>query len=423
MLLGAAAVVTAATRPTALPRYLLSRFEAETVPSDGMVMLHTDLWMLGVPGPGADSSFAKVKRNEALNWTASIGIGINHPPPAINHAAGYYNSWGQQALQLQTPGAAQSPLTDGTGVNWVFHTELWPQLDTYFGTVAKLAVGKHNISAQTIKVIRIGMDKTGEFNYPYSSISGGGVTNNTWWAFDRGGLPFSDYPASLGGWRPGQPNTPGGGNESAIFVEYYYAKLAAFQNYTVRISLKHFPQAFPAVLMPGSSKNVYPADVAAAISTLGRGEMRSLGHCTHGDCPDPISSGWARYLLIPTLAQTSRRKALAWHTGCEQEFAFSVAVFEEAARAGLRVGGCENTGGGIFNNHLNGSAYQNAVFTRLFNWSMTHDAAVTFLISGQLPDQPAFYSNLPQFLQVPPAPFFSLLISTRSSAGPFEDNR
>ena len=67
-----------------------------------MVMLHTDLWMLGVPGPGADSSFAKVKRNEALNWTASIGIGINHPPPAINHAAGYYNSWGQQALQLQT---------------------------------------------------------------------------------------------------------------------------------------------------------------------------------------------------------------------------------------------------------------------------------------------------------------------------------
>ena len=26
------------------PRYLLSRCEVETEPSDGMVMLHTDLW-------------------------------------------------------------------------------------------------------------------------------------------------------------------------------------------------------------------------------------------------------------------------------------------------------------------------------------------------------------------------------------------
>ena len=157
----------------------------------------------------------------------------------------------------------------------------------------------------------------------------------------------------------------------------------------VQISLKHFPEAFAAVLMPGSSSAVYRSDVAAAVATLRHGEMHSLGHCTHGDCPFPISSDWARYLLIPSLAQASS-KALAWHTGCEQEFA-SVAVFTEAAKVGLRVG-CENSGG-IFD-QLNGSAYEQAV-SRFFNWSMTHNAAVTFLISGGA----AFYSDMPRFLQ------------------------
>ena len=40
-------------------------------------------------------------------------------------------------------------------------------------------------------------------------------------------------------------------------------------------------------------------DVAQAISTLGAGKMRDIGGCG-GDCPDPISAGWARYLLVPT---------------------------------------------------------------------------------------------------------------------------
>jgi hypothetical protein len=134
---------------------------------------------------------------------------------------------------------------------------------------------------------------------------------------------------------------------------------------------------------------VYLADVNAAVATLGRGQMRSLGHCTSGDCPFPISSGWARYLLVPALAKASSR-ALAWHTGCEQQLA-SAAVFTAAARAGLRVG-CENSGG-IFD-RLNGSAYEQAV-TNFFQWSVSHDAAVTFLISGGS----IFYSDLPKFLQ------------------------
>ena len=386
------------------PRYLLSRAEPETEASDGMVMLHYDLWMLGVPGPGADGKMREIKGNEPRNYTASIGIGINHPPSSVNHAARYYNSWGQQALQLQAGAAAQAQSraqpggagltikqprtqTDGTGVNWVFHPELWPRLDAYFATLASLAT-QHAISPATIKVIRIGMDKTGEFNYPYSSIVGGGVTNNTWWAFDAGGRPFADYPKALRGWRPGAANSPGG-NESATFVSYYYAKLAAFQDYMVRTSLKHFPLAYPAVLMPGSSAAVRQADVAAAVATLGRGEMRSLGPCSHGDCPFPISAGWARYLLIPPLARSSS-KALAWHTGCEQQFASGV-VFAEAAKVGLRVG-CENSGG-IFD-QLNGSAYQAAV-SRFLQWSVAHDAAVTFLIT----EGSAFYSDTPAFLQ------------------------
>ena len=229
------------------PRYILSRSVKENETSDALVMLHYDLWMQGVPGPGAESIFQLLKHNEARNYTASIGIGINHPPPSVNHAAKYYNSWGQQALQQQAASqyiTHETPQTDGTGVNWVFHTELWPVLDKYFSTLSHLLFVQYEISPSTVKVIRIGMDKTGEFNFPYSSITGGGVTNNTWWAFDEGGRPFDGYPDILGSWRPGIPNSQRG-NESAIFVDYYYSKLQSFQTYLVQLSLKYFPQAYP----------------------------------------------------------------------------------------------------------------------------------------------------------------------------------
>jgi hypothetical protein len=39
----------------------------------------------------------------------------------------------------------------------------------------------------------------------------------------------------------------------------YYDKLAKFQNFMVNISAQHFPEAYPAVLYPGSSPNVHPA--------------------------------------------------------------------------------------------------------------------------------------------------------------------
>ena len=230
------------------PRYILSRSVKENETSNAFVMLHYDLWMQGVPGPGAESKIQLLKQNEALNYTASIGIGINHPPASVNQAAKYYNSWGQQALQQQDASRhvanEERPRTDGTAVNWVFHTELWPMLDKYFSTLSQLLFVQHQISQSTVKVIRIGMDKTGEFNYPYSSITGGGVTNNTWWAFDEGGRPFDGYPKILGSWRPGSPNSQGG-NESAIFIDYYYAKLQSFQTYLVQLSLKYFPQAYP----------------------------------------------------------------------------------------------------------------------------------------------------------------------------------
>ena len=48
--------------PPPPPRYLLSRAEDESENSDGMVMLHTDLWMMGVPSTGADSKLAQIKR-------------------------------------------------------------------------------------------------------------------------------------------------------------------------------------------------------------------------------------------------------------------------------------------------------------------------------------------------------------------------
>lgn len=192
--------------------------------------------------------------------------------------------------------------------------------------------------------------------------------------------------AMQGTWRPGQPNTAGG-NESATFLDYYYSKLAAFQNFMVKISTVHFPGAYPAVLYPGSSPNVEPANVAAAIATLGQGKMRDIGSC-RGDCPDPISAGWARYLLIPSLAQASTR-ALAWHTGCEQQQA-SGPVFAAAKVAGLRVG-CENSGG-IFDG-LNGTEYESQV-QRFFTWTTKHDTAVTFLITAGS----AFFSNMAQFL-------------------------
>jgi hypothetical protein len=155
----------------------------------------------------------------------------------------------------------------------------------------------------------------------------------------------------------------------------------------VKISTTHFPDAYPAVLYPGSSPNVKQADVAAAIATLGEGRMRDIGSCS-GDCPDPISAGWARYLLVPSLAKASMR-ALAWHTGCEQQAASGL-VFAAAKDAGLRVG-CENSGG-IFDN-LNGTEYERQL-QRFFAWSVQHDSLVTFLIS----EGSAFFPAMAPFL-------------------------
>lgn len=155
----------------------------------------------------------------------------------------------------------------------------------------------------------------------------------------------------------------------------------------VSISTKYFPDAYPAVLYPGSSPNVREADVAQAIETLGEGRMRDIGSC-HGDCPDPISAGWARYLLVPSLAKASTR-ALAWHTGCEQEEASGL-VFAAAEKAGLRVG-CENTGG-IFD-RLNGTEYMSQL-QRFFAWATQHDSAVTFLIT----EGATYFQHMARFL-------------------------
>jgi hypothetical protein len=62
------------------------------------------------------------------------------------------------------------PRTDGTGVNYVFHPEIWPQIDTYFGELASALFTTHGIPRSSVKVIRIGMDKTGEFNFPYVQV-------------------------------------------------------------------------------------------------------------------------------------------------------------------------------------------------------------------------------------------------------------
>lgn len=88
-------------------------------------------------------------------------------------------------------------MTDGTGVNYPFHEELWAQLEQYFASLATTLFVKYKIPRNVVKVIRIGMDKTGEFNYPYSEVHGGATTNNTWWAFDSGGVPYRDYPNGL----------------------------------------------------------------------------------------------------------------------------------------------------------------------------------------------------------------------------------
>ena len=156
-------------------------------------------WWIGALN--AANIFEEIAAAARYNYTASIGIGINHPPNGINSAARYYNSWGEQALQQQAPGsssnAQRAPMTDGTGVNYPFHEELWPQLEQYFAALSQTVFEKYKIPRGAVKVIRIGMDKTGEFNYPYSELHGGGTTNNTWWAFDEGGVPFRDYPAML----------------------------------------------------------------------------------------------------------------------------------------------------------------------------------------------------------------------------------
>lgn len=276
--------------------------------------------------------------------------------------------------------------TDGTGVAYPFCTEAWPQLEAYFAALAEDIFVTQAIPAAALRVVRIGMDKTGEFNYPYSSIVGGATTNNSWWAFKEGGAVHDDYPAECGSWKPGMVSNNG---EAKAFVEWYYAKLAAFQDFMVGISLKYFPEALPAVLYPGSSPNVQPANVAAAIQNLRAGRTRIGEVCKRGDCPDPIAAGWARGKLIPPLANTSLL-ALAWHTGCEQTQA-SGPVFELAKANGLRVG-CENSGG-IFDAYA-GTEYVGRV-QDFFAWSQQHNATVTFLITNS---STRYYSNYTAFV-------------------------
>jgi hypothetical protein len=121
LLLAAVAALNCCSRSVAIdssaPRYLLSRAEPYTVPSDGTVMLHNDLWWIGALT--ADSKFEEIAAASKYNYTASIGIGINHPPNSVNTAARYFNSWGEQALQQQSPGSSSSgdderTMTDGT---------------------------------------------------------------------------------------------------------------------------------------------------------------------------------------------------------------------------------------------------------------------------------------------------------------------
>ena len=68
--------------------------------------------------------------------------------------ARYFNSWGQQALQQQ---ATTSTMSDGTGVNWVFHPdpELWPMLDEYFSSLAQLLFVKYDVVIYTLFLLRI----------------------------------------------------------------------------------------------------------------------------------------------------------------------------------------------------------------------------------------------------------------------------
>ena len=159
LLLAAVAALNCCSRSVAIdssaPRYLLSRAEPYTVPSDGTVMLHNDLWWIGALT--ADSKFEEIAAASKYNYTASIGIGINHPPNSVNTAARYFNSWGEQALQQQSPGSSSSgdderTMTDGTGVNFPFHPELWPQLDQYFEALADTMFVKHKIPRSAVKV-------------------------------------------------------------------------------------------------------------------------------------------------------------------------------------------------------------------------------------------------------------------------------
>ena len=372
--------------------YILTRAENYTTfPSNGETMLHYDLWMISWKTPGVfDTKFAQLRANFVdAGYPASLGIGINHPPPGINTACRYFNSFGQQAQQLQVGGgggAANGVRTDGTGIAYPFCSQAWPQIEAYFAQLAKELFVTHAVPAAALRVVRIGMDKTGEFNYPYSSIVGGATTNNSWWGFKEGGEVYDDYPAACGSWKPGMPSKNG---EAKAFVEWYYAKLAAFQDFMVGISLKYFPNALPAVLYPGSSPRVQPVDVTAAINNLAAGHTRIGTMCKHGDCPDPIAGGWARGKLIPSLAKASPL-ALAWHTGCEQTQA-SGPVFALAEAHGLHVG-CENSGG-IFDKY-EGKEYA-AHVTDFFTWSHKHNATVTFLITNS---NASFYSNYTAFV-------------------------
>ena len=333
---------------------------------------HFDFWWIGALQPSSVKLYDEIRNTTARGYSISLGPGINHPPAAVREAARYFNSDGQQARQLSEH--------DGTGVNYVFRPSLWPRIDAYFAALAA-RLSQRGVPLEAVRVVRLGMDVTGEFNYPYADVQGGGSTNNSWWAFlDENGTAPADYPAALAGWKPqaGRPEARPG--QATMFVQWYYAKLAAFQNFLVNASRTHFPFAAPAVLYPGSSAEVTRADANAAAQLLAHGVLcKDAAQCHR----NPISSGWCRAMLVPALGDLAHKHVLrppqrpiVWGTCCEQQQAFApLAALAHSSNLSL---GCENTGGYFDSMH---GAMLGSALRKFFGWAAAHSADVTFLLA------------------------------------------
>jgi hypothetical protein len=262
-------------------------------------------WRDAEPAAGVwNEGYFRAQRSELARLREAgiavvLNTGMHEPPPwALDQpGARYVDQYGQVS-------------GDQAGLNLVWNHALRPVAAEYLAKVfAELGTD--------FAYVRTGGGELGELTYPRSS-----GTTGSYWAFDAAAAGVNPVP----GWRPGGPS---GGDESAVFLDWYLGALAEFQNWQVHTVRQHFAGPI-AVLYP--DVGLQPAELAAAAAG-------GLAGTSPAELSRRVQTGQDHERMVAALDDAG---AVAWCTWANNGYAVA-SIAEPARRRGLPVVG-ENSG-------------------------------------------------------------------------------